>query len=771
MATATITHEYVSDATVSPADGSVATVGDMVTITAVAAHPVEAPITLFLVNGVDYSLYNTVTMAMPSEGIRVVCWCLDVFPDVGDYPITCVHRVDPAEDEKIPNGDPNASIFPSGQWPFSLVSHIATLKFTAKELLNAPVREVGLQKGKWYRCLFFRNDWAFYGQIDEGVPVYEWAEKDFGGGQVARWPVFVRFDHPWLEETIAHLIGWVYGCTPPSSNTFLLRDLYIGIQSWSTHAVCGAILTEGFPTENEDANVGDFVGTAWGMTHMPYGKHITDHEVWCSFRRMNKDGDIVVDTPQGERKIYHLYHVIKNNAEIVPAHGTPLLEGSSVTIKATADTGNVLNLFTVNSVDRLTTNPYEKTNVQADVYVSASALYEAPPATDGTPYSFQCTCEICGVQVWSADGLPPGLTMDADTGLISGTVPYNTAAGDFTVTVTLLNNGVSTTRQFKLSTIFVANPFYGSVWEAVTKLEDAITAICELADGSVLLGTLNGKIYKAPATLDSFVLKATGAGPIREIRLLSTGTILAASTTNSLRSVDAGENWTNITNPWYAHIVTDFLEASDGAIYMVSGMGPWGTLELSSSTDDGATFAGVSSYAAMMAQSSKLIEGSDGKLVTSSSTSGYANIFYSVPGSAWVNAVVSGLSDTWVGNFVTIEDGSMLTSLEDRVYKGNAAGDTWALFETLPAWGGLVTPARIGCLYADVLGDVNAVLVCHTNGISVSQVLRSTDGFATHTASETAIDGDRGYKIIRLSSGKLLLGTNGATTNLWSSEE
>jgi hypothetical protein len=626
--------------------------------------------------------------------------------------------------------------------------------------------------------LSLENLFAYYGNIDTGVPLYRWEEKDYGGGQVARWPVIHEWTYPWSEHTIvAHHIRWVYNDPSPfdAGEVFhpVLACVRVFIQCWSRD--CGNIVGSPTPGGGLPRSKDNFV--AGGANIVPYGKKVAAYDIFVDIP-YRENGFDWIQTPQGPKRLFHLYHVTKVNADITPEHGTTLLEGSSVVIEATATSSNVLNLFTVDGVDRLATNPYTKTNIDADVYVSAVAIYEAPDATDGTPYSFQCSSDICGTQFWSMEGNPPGLTIDSATGLISGTVPYDTAAGDYTVTVTLDNDGREVTRQFTIHVNFVTEPVPGLVWESLGKIGGgAVTALCQTSTGAILLGTDGAEIYRT-TDLASFSLVDTMVGTVTSIIQLASGTIVAGCYHNPgnpnylRRSTNDGATWANgAETPWFSPTITDLVEYPAGTLRAISMFGSAGRIDHCTSTDDGANMVSVGNYGLAGTQFGRISIDSTGKLLATASGSGYANILRATDGVNPVHVLESGLSDVRVGPIVTLSDGRHLAAINDRVYRGIADGTTWELFQELPAWGGLTTPAVIGCMFAGVIGGKNAVLLCCKDAIDGATVYRSSDGFENYTETTTAIDGDLSFKMIRLADGTMLMGTDGSTFNLWKSEE
>lgn len=792
---ATLTHVYVADCTVTPANGTTVTPGSYVTIRATQDAP-NRPVTLLLINGVDYAerslnsglAYVEATVLVPAGGVTVAAICDTELPDVPSYSIQVPHVIYSGVANNMPQ-QPSSLIFPSGQWMFDVNLEIARIRFSLISLLRAPRQVVPGQDGQiiWARLLNFEGKGS-YGLIDSGVPFYVDEYRDFGGGNVARWKRFVRLDYPWIETIVPHMIGWLYeGDVYPGGNPFL-DSLCVFVQSWSKDAVCGGF-EERLPSRQADpAKIpSELFGIpcgAIGYQKIPWssqGKG-TQHIIGTDFKHADTDESIYVNTPQGKKKFYHLYHVIEENSVIEPAHGTLLLEGQSVAIFTKATSNNVLTLFTVDSVDRLTDgsidtntgkNYYIKTNVDADVYVSSSAMYVAPDATDGTPYSFQCTCPVCGTNTWSATGLPTGLTIDSATGLISGTIPYGTAAADNTVEVTLVNNGNTVTRTFTLSNIYAVAPIPGVTWTALNKVAGQLKSIVEANDGSIIV-IGDADIYRSTDGGATFVSVKGGFSNANSLRKLASGTILCAGHTLSYRSTDNGATWSDINNPGFAPVATDFVELPAGTIYMISGMGSSGATDIFKSTDDGANFSsfGTGYGDQYRIETGKVEKTADGSLIVTQSFTGATRVLKEnmVGPSLDQEYLVPALSDVRSAYFAVLSDGRIMGFFDSTILIGDANGENWSVLETLPDWGGLLTPAVIGATLAETIGTNHAVYVAAKSGIATTKVFYSDDDWATRSESASVIDGDFSYKMVRLSTGTLLLGTNGATTNLWKSE-
>jgi large repetitive protein len=143
------------------------------------------------------------------------------------------------------------------------------------------------------------------------------------------------------------------------------------------------------------------------------------------------------------------------------------------------------------------------------------------PATTGTPYSLQMTATVSDAKAWSISSgtLPPGLNIDASTGLISGTP---TTAGTYSFTVFAKVNA-DTRSDAKSLQIVVRDPLTVSAGEpfvaqrAVGEVSVPFNATMQAQGGfgtytwAVTAGTvppglalLNGAIMGRPTTAGSF---------------------------------------------------------------------------------------------------------------------------------------------------------------------------------------------------------------------------------------------------------------------------
>lgn len=158
-------------------------------------------------------------------------------------------------------------------------------------------------------------------------------------------------------------------------------------------------------------------------------------------------------------------------------YGTVVALASISTGSATTVNGRLLARTGAVTLNNTTVNP--PSGCASGTVTASPTITSGTPTTVplDTPYSFAMTATGSGVTNFqvTAGGLPPGLTLDSATGLISGTA---TQAGTFAVTVTA-DNGIGP----------AASADYELVVAAVLAATGTTsTAVAPLALGAVLLG-------------------------------------------------------------------------------------------------------------------------------------------------------------------------------------------------------------------------------------------------------------------------------------------
>ena len=163
------------------------------------------------------------------------------------------------------------------------------------------------------------------------------------------------------------------------------------------------------------------------------------------------------------------------------------------TLRATSDFGYIEKQFTLQAGDAAVPPTFTDTTI--------AALQVGTPVADAIAATGDATI------TYSSTTLPPGLTLNAATGALTGTP---TTAGDYTVTFTA-SNGVNPDATFVWEPTITAAPELDLVlnFAAGTTIEDADTEIG--ADGLKVGSTYTLYLHSTPVLLYTGTVDATGA--------------------------------------------------------------------------------------------------------------------------------------------------------------------------------------------------------------------------------------------------------------------
>lgn len=483
---------------------------------------------------------------------------------------------------------------------------------------------------------------------------------------------------------------------------------------------------------------------------------------------------------------YHVIHDIKVKSELYPADGTLVPVGASVQAHAIAEASCTLSLFTVDGVDKLASNPFTTPPATADIHLAAVAGYGSITKRAGETISETITlsvCANCGPVTWTADfGTLTGLTIGAATGIISGTIPYLTPPGTYPITVTATNNGRATSRTFNL--IITDPTVYGSAWVAFANLGVAadayVASLCQTSTGRLLVGiggTASCTILKCDDP-DAVAPTFTDVDPtaavfhngtpgnksnlsVRSIRELASGVLIAVANNNTsndpivFTSADDGDTWVCTVNSGAGAAPVDVYDVVEIAAGVVSYC--WGTTKVvtAKSADDGATWAAGYQFTTGATHGRRLLAVGDGNAVMSATSVAAGSNILLYDGTTGSSKLAIAVNNAVCGQMAKNDDGTILVPVQTKLYSGGTDGAAFAEAYT--------AAANIGTLSNVYSG----VMVMGLNGTIA--VLRSTDKGATWSATTGTPDGDQCFCSLMLTSGAILLGTNGAANNLWRS--
>ena len=300
----------------------------------------------------------------------------------------------------------------------------------------------------------------------------------------------------------------------------------------------------------------------------------------------------------GKNGTVYGYVTLQEDLEIGEGETLTIPEGSSLNTN-----GNLTNNGTIVNKGDMTGEPTGGTVVTAPAITTESL----PEGTVGQSYT--ATLEATGNNItWSASGLPGGLTLDADTGTITGTP---TSEGQFTVTVTATNIVGSASKEYTLyikpATVSVnsveldqtkLNLFTGATatlnatvkpsnatnqnvtWTSsdpsVAAVDQSGTVTAKKAGTATITATADGKSATCTVTVTAATVPVTG------VTLNKTSTSLYVGDTETLTATVQPGNASNQTVTWSTSDAS--VATVENGVVRATGRG---TATITVTTEDG----------------------------------------------------------------------------------------------------------------------------------------------------------------------------------------